>query len=448
MKRAVAIVIVIALIGCSRGAVTNAVPQENAGESGPVSLGHHEITHVIVIVQENRTVDNLFNGFPGANTVRSGENTSGVTVNLRPVSLTAPYDIGHKHNDWLNEYDNGRMNGFNLETLKCYAKRRNDCPSPDTAAYSYVPKHEVQQYWILAQRYVFGDNTFETDQGPSFPAHQYLVSGTSALDNYVQLRAASNAKDPGKHHEGGCDSTRGTTVQVITEGGDWTRPVYPCFDRRSIMDRMNDANVTWSYYQARSGHGQWNALDAIKSIRYSKSYRNVVWPSHRFLSDIARGKLAQVTYITPTADTSDHPAHNDGSGPAWVASIVNAVGESRYWDSSAIFVVWDDWGGWYDHVAPTVYNSYELGFRVPLIVVSPYAKSGYVSHQQHEFGSLLKFIEETFNVKSLGTTDVRSDDFSDCFDFAQPPRKFKPIPGGLDARYFTNQTESSEEPDD
>ena len=214
------------------------------------------------------------------------------------------------------------------------------------------------------------------------------------------------------------------------------------------MDRMNDAGVTWRYYQARGGHGQWNAPDAIKSIRYGPSYRNVVWPSHKFLADVARGHLAHVTYVTPSADDSDHPAHNDGTGPAWVASVVNAVGESPFWDTSAIFIVWDDWGGWYDHVKPTIYNSFELGFRVPLIVVSPYAKSGYISHEQHEFGSILKFVEEVFRVKSLGTTDVRSDDLSDCFDFSQPPRKFKRIPGALDARYLANHMEPSEEPGD
>lgn len=447
MKRAVGIAFVIAVAGCSRFAVSNAVPQ-GPQSTEPLVLGGHKIQHVIVIVQENRTVDNLFNGFPGANTARSGKNSAGETVYLRAVPLAAPYDIGHKHEDWLAEYNGGQMNGFNLDSVKCYSNKSGHCPPAELAPYHYVPRHEVKQYWTLAQRYVFADNTFETSQGPSFPAHQYLVSGTSTIDNDARLRAASNANYPGKRHEGGCDSAEGTRVDVINQDGNWGKPIFPCFGRTSIMDRMNAAGVTWRYYQARGGHGQWNAPDAIKSIRFSKSYRNVIWPSHKFLDDVARGHLAQVTYITPTADSSDHPAHNNGTGPAWVASVVNAVGKSKFWDSSAIFIVWDDWGGWFDHVKPTVYNSYELGFRVPMIVVGPYAKSGYVSHDKHEFGSILKFVEEAFHVKSLGTTDDRSDNLSDCFDFSKPPQKFTPIPGALDNRYFVNRPESSEEPGD
>jgi phospholipase C len=111
-------------------------------------------------------------------------------------------------------------------------------------------------------------------------------------------------------------------------------------------------------------------------------------------------------------------------------------------------VTWDDWGGWYDHVRPPVYNSYELGFRVPLIVISPYAKNHYVSHRQHEFGSILKFVEKTFGLPSLHTTDVRADDLSDCFDFSKPPTKFQPIPAPLPPSYFLKQPMSHKDPDD
>jgi phospholipase C len=128
--------------------------------------------------------------------------------------------------------------------------------------------------------------------------------------------------------------------------------------------------------------------------------------------------------------------------------VVNAIGQSQYWNSTVIFVTWDDWGGWYDHVKPAQYNSYELGLRVPLIVISPYAKTHYVSHVQHEFGSILKFTEETFGLGSLGTTDVRSDDLSDCFNFGQAPQRFIPISAPLRAEYFLNQPPSTRGPDD
>jgi len=135
-----------------------------------------------------------------------------------------------------------------------------------------------------------------------------------------------------------------------------------------------------------------------------------------------------VSWVIPTGANSDHANTLSNSGPSWVASVVNAIGTSRYWNSTAVFVTWDDWGGWYDHVPPQIFNSYELGFRVPLIVISPYAKPGYVSHVPHEFGSLLRFTEEQFGLGSLGYTDARADDLADCFNFAQAPLPYKTVP--------------------
>jgi phospholipase C len=193
----------------------------------------------------------------------------------------------------------------------------------------------------------------------------------------------------------------------------------------------------------------WNAPDAIRNIRYGPLYRaDVVAPQTRVLKDIASGNLANVVWVTPSRAASDHAGVNDGSGPYWVASVVNAVGDSRYWNNTAIFVTWDDWGGWYEHVPPPIYNSYELGFRVPLIVISAYAKAHYVSHQQHEFGSILKFAEKALGLSSLGTTDVRSDDLEGCFNFFAKPRPFKEIPTRIQAGYFESQPISNQDPDD
>jgi len=167
-----------------------------------------------------------------------------------------------------------------------------------------------------------------------------------------------------------------------------------------------------------------------------------------FAGLIANGQLAQVTWVIPDGRASDHPALNDGSGPSWVASVVNAIGNSGYWANTAILITWDDWGGFYDHVAPPILNSYEYGFRVPLIVVSPYAKKGYVSHTMHDFGSLLRFTEETFHLPSLGYADSRADDLSDCFDFSQTPTKFQPFTAKYDASYFLSDTRPPLDPDD
>jgi phospholipase C len=179
-------------------------------------------------------------------------------------------------------------------------------------------------------------------------------------------------------------------------------------------------------------------------------------PQTKVLTDIANGQLAQVSWVIPTATDSDHAKANDGSGPSWVVSIVNAIGNSAYWSNTAIIITWDDWGGWYDHVAPKVVNDgvswgsgYTYGFRVPLIVMSPYAKAAYISHTRHDFGSILKYIESTFGLPSLGYADASADDeLADCFDLTQKPLTYQTIPAPLKAAYFLNDKRPTTPPDD
>ena len=395
--------------------------------------GQSPIQHIVIIVQENRSVDNLFQLLPGANTQSYGIASHGNRhIQLEPQSLAAPFDLGHGHPNWVTEYAGGAMNGFDQEqcTGAC----------PQDPAFSYVPESDVQPYYTLAETYAFADNFFQTNQGPSFPAHQYLISGTSTVSDGSKDKVASNTNPGGL---GGCDSPPGTTVKIITPGGGEPRDrgTYPCFKRQSIMNELDDAGVTWKYYQNSSGAGIWNAVDAIYSIwsNPAEMAANVISPSSQVLTDIGNGQLADVTWVTPSSNASDHPGTTDGSGPSWVGSVVNAVGDSQYWNNTAIFVTWDDWGGWYDHVTPTVFNSYELSFRVPLVVVSPYAKSQYVSHVQYEFGSILKFIEETFGLPSLDTTDARANNLSDLFDFSHQHARFKHIRTKYEPRYFLRQ---------
>jgi phospholipase C len=137
--------------------------------------------------------------------------------------------------------------------------------------------------------------------------------------------------------------------------------------------------------------------------------------------------MAQVTWIVPDWLHSDHPGNNSDEGPDWVASIVNAIGASPFWNSTAIFIMWDDWGGWYDHVVPQSIDNMGPGFRVPLIVVSPYAKHGYVSHQVYETASLLTFMEKNFRLSNLGARDATANDLSDCFDYTQGPTPYVAI---------------------
>jgi phospholipase C len=436
--RIVPIVAAILLAACGGSAgASRAIP---GGSSATVRLpsGTGPITHIVVIVQENRTVDNLFQFMPGADTQSYGLNLAGQEVPLQPESLTVRYDLGHSHHNWLAAYDKGAMNGWIKE--HCYGT----CPS--NPEYGYVPKNEIRPYYKMAESYTFADEMFQSGEGPSFPAHQYLVSGTSTNYDGSQWRVA---EDTG-NNQGGCDSVPGTKVTLIDAAGHEGDPVFPCFDRTSIFTLLDAAKISWHYYQARQGPGPWNAVDALKPLwqNTAEYSANVTTPPSQVLTDIAGGKLANVVFVTPTAANSDHSGSNKGTGPSWVASIVNAMGSSAYWNSSVVLVIWDDWGGWYDHVAPKIYNSYELGMRVPMIVISPYAKAGYVSHVPYEFGSLLKFIEETFALGSLGTTDARANDLSDCFTFGSRPRRFKSISSKYSATYFVHEPDANQPPDD
>jgi phospholipase C len=405
--------------------------------------------HIVIIVQENRSLDNLFNGFPGADTQRYGYDGSR-RVLLRQEPLNTAWGVGHNHGDFLAACDLNRRtlacrsNGFNRENYL-------HCPCPTEAPYSYVPEWHQRPYWSMAKQYTLADELFETNQGPSFPAHQYILSGTSTTYDGSAYRASENPSNDA----GGCDSPRGTTVAVIDAQGKENRKIFPCFNRKSIIGELNAAGDTWSYYQSdRAGinekSGFWKAVDALEPIwKKTNEYGDhVISPPSQFLTDVKR-RLANVTWVTPTGATSDHASETDGTGPAWVASVVNAIGESSYWYNTVIIVVWDDWGGWYDHVPPTIRNSYELGFRVPMIVIGPYVKNRHVSHAHYEFGSILKFIEEQYDLPSLGTTDVNVNDLSGCFDWFQTPTPFTPIQGGLPRIVFDNDpTAYSGPPDD
>ncbi len=215
---------------------------------------------------------------------------------------------------------------------------------------------------------------------------------------------------------------------LLGPGGESPGP-FPCFDYPTLGDELDAAGISWAYYAPAYGSVnagfKWSAYDAIKHVRYGPAWTgNVISPETSVLADVAVGRLRAVSWVAPNANDSDHAGLNDGSGPQWVASVVSAIGASKYWNDTVVFVLWDDWGGWYDHVSPPQLDVMGLGFRVPLIVVSPYARRGYVSHVQHEFGSVLRFIESVYGVPQLAASDARADDLSDCFDFAQPVRPF------------------------
>jgi len=455
--------------------VTGIDAKSLAPSNGPQSLALTTAAvfqHIVVIFQENRTPDNLFQDpvliSRGADIASSGLNSTGQTIPLSPIDLgttgSSPqnYDLSHANAAFVSMYDGGKMDGANL--IPCSPAANcppNAHPNPQ---YMYVKPADVQPYFALAEQYTFGDRMFQTNEGPSFPAHQFIISGTSAPSTGSNLFAAENpALGPA-----GCIAALTNRVKMIDPTGSESKPapLYPCFDHPTLTDYLNTKGVTWRYYAPSAG-SIWTGPDAIQHICQQQTVNgtltctgpdwvnNVVIPQSQVLVDIANGQLPQVSWIIPNGLSSDHAVANDGSGPSWVSAIVNAIGNSPYWANTAIIITWDDWGGWYDHVAPNVINDgvswgsgYVYGFRVPLIVVSPYAKTAYISHTTHDFGSILKFIETTYNLPSLGYADGPADDLSDCFNLTHTPVTFHTIPAALKAAFFINDKRPPTDPDD
>jgi phospholipase C len=418
------------------------------GGASIIPPSSQKIQHVVVIFQENRTPDNLFHGLPNADIANSGMNSLGQTIPLTPITLANSYDLSHAHGAFVSMYDGGKMDGANLNN--CFASTTGCPPNPE---FMYVNPSEVAPYFQLAQQYTFADRMFQTNQGPSFPAHQFIISGTSAPTATSNLFAAEN---PGGG-PAGCIAPTTESVLLIDPSGKESSKQYPCFEHPTLTDLLDAKQISWRYYTPSAG-SIWTGPNAIKHICVPDPTgmfctgpdwtKNVILHQTQVLTDIGNGQLASVSWVIPNGQASDHPVSSDGSGPSWVASIVNAIGSSPYWSNTAILITWDDWGGWYDHVAPQIINSYEYGFRVPLIVVSPYAKRGYVSHVTHDFGSILKFTETVYSLPSLGYADAPADDLSDCFDFNQTPLTFQTVAAQYDASHFLNDKRPPGDPDD
>ncbi|MGA8535494.1 MAG: alkaline phosphatase family protein [Candidatus Tumulicola sp.] len=374
------------------------------------------IEHVIVVVQQNRSFDSLFMGFPGADTTDHGYTHLGRIVPLKPITLETNGKPGHGVTlpdtppTFFQSYDSGKMNGFDL----LHFGANGNGPAAGLYPYAYVSHPETRPYWELASQYALADHMFSTEIAGSFAANQVLIAGSTVLDgkNYVV----------GVTHDGGCDAPRGTRT-ILSGGGFGPRP---CFTWKTMADLLDAKHVAWKYYsllcsgQYADKGCRWDAFEAIKSVRYGPDWtRNVSVPNTNVFDDLKQPGFPAVAWITPSLANSDYAMSGSKSGPAWVASIVDAVKHSSYWKSTAVVVVWGDWGGYYDHVPPPFFDNTGLGFRVPMIVVSPYVKRHSISHTQYEFGSILKFIEQNWGLGSLGNTDERATSIAGMFDFTR-----------------------------
>jgi phospholipase C len=407
-------------------------------------LGYAQIArfeHVVIIVQENRTPDKLFQGLCeppfGSNascstTPNSSQydiqvadwidrNSAGGTTEPQPVPLANRYDLGHSHAAFVAMCDEDPVKGDckmdGASGIRCIGA----CPSKPQFRFIDNSTGIVNPYLQIATQYGWANYMFQTNQGPSFPAHQFLFGGTSAptaFDDASGIFAAENTS--GTIMQGGCTVPESITVALIDPSGSENQKIYPCFDWQENVD-LAPTDV---------------------------------------LRDIANCNLRSLSWVIPTGANSDHARFNDGGGPSWVASIVNAIGNSNtcenktgYWRNTAIFITWDDWGGWYDHEAPTLlaHSQYEYGFRVPLLVVSAYTRKGYINNARQDFGSILRFIEHNFGIQepSLNFADARAtNNLTGFFNLHSPPRVFHSILAPKSAAFFLNDTRPVTDPDD
>jgi len=448
-------------------------------------------THVIVIVQENHTPDNLFQGLcvppfgksSDCSTSPTGsqydiqtknwvdKTSSTGTTQPTPVTLDNAYDPSHTHlafTDMCDEKSGACLNDGGAN---------NACTGtcPPRPPYHYVSNSNsiLNPYLTLATSYGWANYMFQTNQGPSFPAHQLLFGGTSApsaADDAIGTFAAENMT-PYTTPDAGCIALAGVIVKLITPKGE-DQSVYPCLDHETMADLFDAISVSWKYYTESNG-SIWTAPNAIEHICMPSAptggtctgsdwVNDVVIKPAQVLTDISDCKLAQVSWVIPTGQNSDHPKLNNGDGPSWVASIVNAIGNNPkckdgevYWDNTAILITWDDWGGWYDHEPPTFLTGdqgdYQYGFRVPLLVVSAYTSAAYVDNNRMDFGTILRFVEQNFGIAegALNFADARATgNLTEFFDLNQVPRVFQTIPAPLDADYFINDKSTPTDPDD
>jgi len=421
----VALVAACTIAACSAG-ISSSVPR--TARSAARAASGSPIRHVVFIIQENRSFNDLFMGYPGATTQNYGYDTNGRKIHLRSRGLESTWDIAHTSTAFFAACDGrGKLPGTDCKMDGWNNERAAPNPPPN-APYAFVPQTETKPYWTMAREYVLGDQTFASNLDGSFVAHQYVVAGY-----------ASRAVDF-PYNQWGCQGGKSDTVGTLTKQRGNGPSIGVCFDNPTIASEADAAGVTWRFYAGLTygNGGLWSSYQADRKIYRGPDWAaDVISPPAQFLTDVANGQLADITWITPTWETSDHPGLSATQGPAWVASVVNAIGQSAYWKSTAIFIMWDDWGGWFDPVQPP-YEDYDgLGFRVPLLIVSPYAKRGYVTHVQYETASVLRFIEDNFGLAQLAPSDRRAaDPAADALDYYQPPRKFKKIGGAKSSSYW------------
>ncbi len=386
--------------------VPETTPQVQGTPSPQVAAAQGKIKHVVFVILENRTYDNMFGRFPGSDGTTTAVAGNKTGIPLLHAPLFGWHDIDHEYGNALKGVNGGKMNGF--------ADNPGSNLNGDQSSFQQYDQSDIPNFWSYAQHFTLGDHMFSSMVGPTFPNHLFTVAAQSGgVVTNVQNNTAN---------AWGCDSSPGSFVQVLGSDGKLTKE-FPCFTFSTMADVMQRMNVPWTYYGAEKTDSGFlfSTLDAFGSIRDTSLWTQKVKDQSEFAADAKAGKLPAFSWITPTYLTSTHPPFSVCTGENWFVEKMNALMQGPDWDSTAVFLVWDDFGGYYDHVSPPKIDALGLGPRVPLLVISPYAKQGTVTHTTYDFESVLKTAEEIFKLPSLTDRDQNAEDILDAFDFSQKP---------------------------
>lgn len=409
------------------------------------------IEHVVFMVKENRTFDHYFGKYPGANGATVGYTLDGREIPLKPAPDVMPHDITHGFASGLYSINGGEMNGFNIIGQ-----------GADLSGYVQHSRRSIPAYWAYADRFVLADNFFTSMYGPTFPEHLYTVAAQAnqVVDNKTNADTPGNyCDDPKEYTKRFRDGLRKREIREIMRLEDeivhprpdnlyriaqYWESTRTCFDIEVLPDELEEAGISWKYY-ARPDVWM-NGLQSIRHVRFGPMWEKVQDPE-RFIKDLRRHELPQVSWLIPPEGLNEHPGEGQSvcAGENWTVQQVNALMKSDYWESTALIIVWDDFGGFYDHVPPPHLDIMGLGPRTPALVISPWTKQGdnpdggSIDHTEYEFSSVLRFIEELFGLPPMTERDANADPLTGAFDFSSPPRTEELIrPYRQTCPYYTN----------
>jgi len=364
----------------------------DVGPAGDVTA----IQHVVFIIKENHSFDNYFGAFPVADGATSGLTSTGKTVPLAPMPDTYQAGLCNSWSCAIQAMDGGKMDKFDLI-------------SGGLSAYVQVSEADVPSYWAYARQFVLADRYFTSVHGPSVPNFFYAIAAQSG-------GVIDDGGDPGPGTD--CAGNSWGLYAVLDSAGNITYQA-PCFDFQTLADSLQGASLTWKYY---SDGGDGGVFNSIRHIRSSPDWQDHVASSAQFLADAQNGRLPAMSWLTPPSPWTEEAPKSVCEGENWTVQQLNALMQGPDWNSTVIFLTYDDFGGFYDHVPPPQLDAFGLGPRAPLLIISPFAKAGYISHTVYEHSSVLKFVETRFHLPVLTARDGAASDMLDSFDFTQQPQ--------------------------